>query len=137
MLSILMSQIPWRGYQLSPSAVVNVYERNSLIRVIPLFIKNPIMRLIYHSQGEKYFASQISNLGRISIPAGMDAYVSRFEFMLGRSASKLTNCAVASMNGMTVINFSRNIRESETERIFFSMLRKMGIHVFIDSNGSV
>ena len=41
------------------------------------------------------------------------------------------------MNGMTVINFSRNIRESETERIFFSMLRKMGIHVFIDSNGSV
>ena len=112
-------------------------ERNPLIRVIPLFIKNPIMRLIYHSQGEKYFASQISNLGRISIPAGMDAYVSRFEFMLGRSASKLTNCAVASMNGMTVINFSRNIRESETERIFFSMLRKMGIHVFIDSNGSV
>ena len=111
-------------------------ERNPFIRVIPLFIKNPIMRLIYHSQGEKYFASQISNLGRVRMPDGMEQYVDRFEFMLGRAASKLTSCAVASFNGKTVINFSRNIRETETERIFFSTLRKMGIHVFIESNGS-
>lgn len=110
-------------------------ERNPVIRVIPLFIKNPIMRLVYHSQGEKYFASQISNLGRVDLPEGMGEYVERFEFMLGRAASPLTSCAVASCNGRTVINFTRNIRETETERLFFTALRKMGLHVFIESNG--
>ena len=110
-------------------------ERNLFLRIVPLVIKNPLLKLGYLFQGNRYYASTISNLGQIALPDEISAYIERLDFMLGRPDSKRCVCAVVTCNDRMVINFSRTILESEVERVFFTELIKMGTHVKIESNG--
>ncbi len=44
-------------------------EKNALIRIIPLFIKSPVLRFAYNRFGPSQFTSTITNMGRVT-PAG-------------------------------------------------------------------
>ena len=109
-------------------------ERNVFIRAIPLFIKFIVLKMYYIFQGDRYFASTISNIGRIELPDGMKKYVDRIDFMPGRALAPRTNCSVVSYGGSTYINFTRTILESNIEKIFFTFLVKAGIPVFVEGN---
>ena len=102
--------------------------------VIPLFIKNIILRIIWDKNGEKKSCLSISNLGNVTIPEEMKPYVCGFDFILGNRASTPNNCGVISYDGRMHISFIRSIKEPVLEYKFFSKLRKMGISVKIDSN---
>ncbi len=107
---------------------------NRIIRAMPVFIKNPVMRLVYHFVGERVGCINISNLGNVTFPAPCDAYVRRFEFIIGVQYSYPNNCSVVSCQGKTFINMIRSTRESELERLFFSRLVELGLPVDIESN---
>ena len=109
-------------------------EENPVVKVIPLFIKNIILRIIWDKNGEKKSCLSISNLGNVTIPEEMKPYVSEFDFILGNRASTPNNCGVISYDGRMHISFIRSIKEPVLEYKFFSKLRKMGISVKIDSN---
>ena len=109
-------------------------ERNIFIRPIPLFIKFFVLKLYYIFQGDRYFASTISNLGKVELPDGMASRVTRIDFMPGRALIPRSNCSVVSYGGSTYINFTRNILEADIERTFFRNLVKMGIPVFVEGN---
>ncbi|MBQ9942632.1 MAG: hypothetical protein IJP03_06475 [Christensenellaceae bacterium] len=109
-------------------------ERNRLLRPVPLFIKNPVMRLIFYLSGDRNASTIISNLGRAQLPAEMAAHVKRLDFMLGSLSRTRVTCACVSYGENTVINFTRAIRESEVERIFFTTLVEMGVPVTVESN---
>ncbi len=109
-------------------------EENPVVKVIPLFIKNTILRIIWDANGEKRSCLSISNLGNVKIPEVMKPYVEGFDFILGNRATTPNNCGVISYNGKMRVNFIRSIREPYLERKFFTKLRKMGIPVKIESN---
>ena len=106
----------------------------TLLRLAPLGLKNLVMDGVYRRSGEKGGCLNISNLGRIELPAPMRAYVRRMEFIIGPQRSYPNNCSVLSYGGSTYINMIRNIRESELERRFFSRLVELGIPVDIETN---
>lgn len=110
-------------------------ERNIFIRIAPLFIKIPILIIAYIVAGDVNQCSTMSNLGLLDLPEEVGRYVKRADFMLGRSFFNRSSCACVSYDGTTVFNFTRNIKESELERIFFSTLVEEGVEVFIESNG--
>ena len=107
-----------------------------LIRAVPLPIKNVVMRIIYSMRGESKGCINLSNLGAVRLPAAMEPYVRRVEFIIGTQRSYPNNCSVASCGGKTYVNMIRNIRESELERRFFSRLVELGVPVTIESNAS-
>ncbi len=107
---------------------------NKIIRAMPLFVKNPVMRAVYHFVGERVGCLNVSNLGSVTFPEPYDAYVERFEFIIGVQYSYPNNCSVVSCKGKTYINMIRSIRESELERLFFSRLVELGLPVEIESN---
>ncbi|MDP2892495.1 MAG: hypothetical protein Q8O09_05095 [Bacillota bacterium] len=109
-------------------------ERNPVVRIMPLFIKNYAITLAFHFIGETRFTSALSNMGAIDVPEEMKAHIERFEFLLGPSKYNKVNCTVLSYDGTLNICFSRMIEESVVEREFFTMLVKMGIPVKIESN---
>ena len=111
-------------------------EKSLLARIPPLFLKNIVMRLVYDSVGETTSCLNISNLGLVRLPEEMEKYVDRFDFIIGPPASTPNNCSVASYKGKVYINFIRNIKEAELERLFFTTLVKLGLHVNIQSNQS-
>lgn len=109
-------------------------ERNAFIRLVPLFIKNPTLKLAFWLNGDRVSSSTLSNLGIITLPDEMTPYVSRFDFQLGPLRYNPVTCTCATYGGNLVINFSRDIRETDVERNFFTSLVKEGIPVTIESN---
>ena len=103
-------------------------------RVTPLFLKNLALRAVYSLVGESKGCLNVSNLGRIRTPEAMQPYVRRFDFIIGVQYTYPNNCSVASYGDVTCINMIRNIRETELERRFFSLLVELGVPVSIESN---
>ena len=109
-------------------------ERSVLVKLMPLFIKNAVMKLVFNAVGERKSCLSLSNLGAVKLPEVMEPYVERFDFILGVQATSPYNCGVLSYGNTLYINFIRNIREPELEYHFYRVLREMGIPVEAESN---
>lgn len=109
-------------------------EQNPLLKVVPLFLKNIVMRIVFDSIGERVACMCLSNLGQVKLPAEMEPFVERVEFVLGPQASAPYNCSVTSWKGKTFVNIVRNTVEPRLEQKFFTDLVKLGYHVKIETN---
>ena len=109
-------------------------ERNPLIKSIPLFLKNPVMKAVFEAVGERKSCLSLSNLGAVGLPEEMAPYVARLDFILGIQHSAPYNCGAISWGNTLYLNFIRNIREPELEYSFYQRLRQLGIPVTAESN---
>ena len=109
-------------------------ERLLIVRLLPLFIKNPVMKAIFLASGEKKSCLSLSNLGQVTLPEAMAPYVRRMDFILGPQASAPHNCGVISWDGKLYINMIRDIREPELEACLCRVLREMDLHITVQSN---
>lgn len=109
-------------------------EERLALRLVPLFLKNIVMKIIFNAVGERMGCLSLSNLGNIRLPEAMRPYVRRFDFVIGPQASAPNNCGVCSYGDTLCISLVRNTREPELERAFFTFLRRLGLHVKIESN---
>ena len=110
-------------------------ERLLAVRVLPLFIKNFVMKMVFNSVGEKKSCLSLSNLGAVDLPDVMKPYVERIDFILGVQATAPHNCGALSFGDTLYINMIRNIREPELENHFCRVLRELGLTVQAESNG--
>lgn len=109
-------------------------ERSIFVKIMPLFIKNAVMKAVFNAVGEKKSSLSVSNLGNILLPGEMMPYVERMDFILGVQATAPSNCGILSFRDTLYINFIRNIREPDLEYAFFRVLRDEGLPVTVDSN---
>jgi len=109
-------------------------EKNPLVRLIPLPIKNLVMKAIFNSVGEKKACLSLSNLGKITIPQIMESYVKRFDFILGVQATQPYNCGMVTYKDTIYLNFIRDIKDPELERHFYLVLQSLGVEVYVESN---
>lgn len=115
------------------SANVNV-SKNIFVRILPIFIKKRIMAKFESVMGDGYVTTTFSNLGLVSVPSEMQKYISDMNFILGRSRGKSTSVSAIGYNDKLYVTFSRRIKETEFERLFFTKLVKMGLFIEIESN---
>lgn len=109
-------------------------ERNPFLRVVPLPIKNVVMKAVYDSVGERKTCMSLSNVGLVKLPDVMKQYVKRIDFILGVQATAPYNCGMVSYGDTIYMNFIRNIRDAELERRFYAILQEMGLPVTVESN---
>ncbi len=130
----------WMGVEVTPKIMstkiaTNVSDERSLaIRLIPLPLKNMVMKAIFDAVGEKKACLSMSNLGAVEVPEAMEPYIRRMDFILGVQAAHPNNCGVLSYGGTLYINFIRNIRQSGLEDHFHRVLRDLGLPVTVESN---
>ena len=110
-------------------------ERNPMVRILPLIIKQPLMRLGYHILGnDKCTSATLSNLGLVKLPQQMSRHINRLDVLLGLPRGGRSECAVVSCCGKTSINFTRIMESPAIEREFFCELVKMGVPVYVETN---
>lgn len=109
-------------------------ERIWAVKILPLFIKNAVMKAVFHAVGERKSCLSLSNLGQVTLPEAMRPYVRRMDFILGVQSVAPHNCGVLSYGDTLYVNFIRNIREPELEAHFFRVLRELGLTVEVESN---
>lgn len=110
-------------------------EKNPAIRIIPLFIKSPILRLAYNKFGPSQFTSTITNMGRV-VPQGSSAGL-----IEGMSVTpppphrqiKIT-CGLITLNQKMVITFGSLTPVKELEKRFISFLTNEGVEVKLFRN---
>ena len=109
-------------------------ERKILLRLVPLFIKNIVMKIVFNSVGEKKSCLSFSNIGLISLPENMMPYVEKIDFILGPQAQAPYNCSAYTYKGILNVTFTRDIKESRLETYFFRELQALGIEASVQSN---
>lgn len=109
-------------------------QRNLLIRIVPLFIKDFVVRTFYTKVQDKNSSAGLTNMGALWVPESMKPYIERFDIYMGQPFSSRTNCAIISFGDVLTINFASSIVEADVERYFFRRLVRDGIHVRIESN---
>ncbi len=121
--------------QMAMKIASNVQSEEMLVvRMMPLFIKNIVMKAVFDTVGERKSCLSLSNLGVIRLPHEMEPYVERFDFILGAQATAPYNCGVVSYKDKLYVNFIRNIKESDFELEFYRVLKEHGIPVKAESN---
>ena len=111
-------------------------ERLAIVRLMPLFIKNFVMKAVYNAVGERTSCMTFSNLGRIELPEPMREYVERFDFILSVQSSTPFNCSAVSYGDTLFFNFIRGVKESRLEYHFHRALLSQGIVCEVESNNS-
>lgn len=111
-------------------------EKLMAVRVMPLFVKNFVMKAVFKSVGERKSCLSMSNLGTVKLPDAMIPYVERFDFVLGVQSTAPYNCGIVSYGDTMYVNFIRNIREADLEYYFHQVLQEMGITAEVESNQS-
>lgn len=109
-------------------------ERSLLVRVMPLFLKNLVMKAVFNAVGERKSCLSLSNLGAVKLPDVMSTYIERMDFILGAQATAPHNCGVLSYGDTLYINFIRSVQEPELEYRFYCVLRDLGLPVQVQSN---
>lgn len=111
-------------------------QRNPFIRVVPLFIKDFVVRMFYTKVQDKNSSAGLTNMGALKVPEDMKPFIDRFDIYMGQPFSSRTNCAIISFEDTLTVNFASCIIEADVERGFFRKLVEDGIHVTIESNRS-
>ena len=109
-------------------------ERQLAVRLLPLPIKNFVMKAVFDAVGERKSCLTLSNLGAIRLPEAIQPYVTRMDMILGVQAAAPHNCGIVSYGDTLYINFIRNIQESDLEYHFFRVLQSLGLPVTVESN---
>ena len=112
-------------------------QSNPFIRVVPLFIKDFVVRQFYTKVQDRNSSAGLTNMGALKVSDTMKPYIERFDIYMGQPFSSRTNCAIISFEDVLTINFASSIIEADVERYFFRKLVQDGIHVKIESNRDV
>ena len=109
-------------------------EKNILLRLFPLPIKNLAINTVFRAVGERSFTTTLTSIGLLKAPDAMMAHVERFELMLGASATPCCNCSLISTRSTMMLLFTRNQREATLPREMLRFLVEKGIPITVESN---
>lgn len=110
------------------------FEKNAVIRVVPLDVKQAVIKQAHRIIGDDLFTCCLSNLGVICLPGSMEPFISRFDFCLSNSDRIPLNCSLCSSKGIVSITFSSSMKETLVEQKFFRFLTGEGLNVTIESS---
>lgn len=109
-------------------------EKRLYVRLLPLWIKNLIMPIVFSRFGERGYTSSVSNLGVIILPKEIEDYISKVEVYPPPSVENKIKATIATYKDKMAICFGSTVDNTEVEKIFFRKLRKSEVNVKIESN---
>jgi hypothetical protein len=109
-------------------------EKLLIVKIMPLFIKNIVMKMVFNAVGERKSCLTLSNLGAVRLPAEMQPYVKHFDFVLSVPSSRPYNSGVISYGDTMRLSIVRNTEEPELELQLQAVARSLGLQLKVESN---
>ena len=109
-------------------------ERSILLRAVPLFLKDIVMKLVFNAVGERKSCFCFSNLGVVKTPEEFSNHVDRLDFVLGSQSAAPYNTSAITFGGKMYLNIIRNMKEPVLEREIYAVLRELGVPHTAESN---
>jgi len=110
-------------------------EKNPFIRIIPLFIKSPVLRIAYNRFGPSQFTSIVTNMGRVT-PKGPAAGLMQAMSVTPPPPHRdiKTTAGLITLGVDSIITFGSLTDNTELERGFVKWLTDAGLPVKIRNN---
>jgi len=108
-------------------------SRSLAFRLIPFPLKEVLYRFLFRFFGSSIYSGSISNLGAAALPAWAVEHVERFDFLPSPYVNK-SDIGVLSWKGLLHISLGSMDGSRELERLFFTRLRRLGLHVRLECN---
>lgn len=108
-------------------------EQNPLLRVVPLVLKNPVLRHMFR-RNEKGQTCTVSNMGRVELPEEMQPFFKRFEVILPATPSQPIKLGLVSYGDVLACSFSSRIEETDIQRFFLRFLQERGVEITVGCN---
>lgn len=108
-------------------------EQNPLLRVVPLALKNPVLRYLFR-RNEKGQTCTVSNMGRMDLPEEMRPFFERFEVVLPATPAQPVKLGLVSYGDVLACSFSSRIEETDIQRFFLRFLQEQGVEITIGCN---
>ena len=105
-----------------------------LIKTIPLFLKNIIVRLSY-LEIRKHSTITFSNIGRIGILGDYQKYIDYFLVLVSPDSVEKVKCSSCTFGNKIAFTFTSILNDNKIERTFYEFLTEKGIEVEVESNG--
>jgi NRPS condensation-like uncharacterized protein len=105
-----------------------------LVRILPLAIKNVVIKSVYMASLRAY-TSTMSNIGQIVIPPLYKDDIEHFEFLLNPTITDPIKVGICSYNNKLLVTFSSQLVKTHVQKEFFRKLSSDGMIVNIESNG--
>ena len=109
-------------------------QQNKLLRLVPLVIKNVVMKLVY-GRSALSSSTTITNVGKVDIDPLYEPYVEMFYAFLPMSKGQELKGTVNSYKDTLVFTFSSVFTDTCIQRTFFRKMAEEGIEVAIETNG--
>ncbi len=109
-------------------------QSNLFLKLIPIFIKDIVLKSRYARDGVKSFSVLLTNVGVFKVPQEMQRHIRHMEAIQGQTTIPRPQVAIISYADTMEITFSGTQKENDLEREFFRFLIKDGIAVKIESN---
>jgi len=109
-------------------------QQNIMLRVIPLFVKNFLLRSVYSVVSNRGATAAFSNLGIIKMPNEISNYIDKFDVITYNDYSSPIKVGIVSYEDKLSIAFSSVIEDSEIQKGFFTILSKNNVEVKIASS---
>jgi hypothetical protein len=100
-----------------------------MVRATPLFVKDIFLGWVYHHLSARIYSGVLSNLGRVEVPAEMEAHIESFEIVMSPGQVTKKTCTVISFGDELSVTISSIVESRELERLFFSTIAGCGIAV--------
>lgn len=108
-------------------------EKKWYLRAIPLFVKAPVLRMIFRMKDRAY-TTTLSNVGPVFLDPEYAGDIDRFHIMIGVSRKQPLKCAVCAWGDEVVVTFTSVFADSRLQKRFFGKLKEDGISVHLEGN---
>lgn len=106
------------------------------IKMIPLFLKKPIVRLSY-LEIRKYTTTTLSNIGRVGVIGAYKKYIDNFFILIAPEEVEKIKCSACSYENKMVVTFTSILKDARVQEEFVQTLKEQKIDVEIESNGVI
>ena len=108
----------------------NSMATNPIVRIMPLGLKNFVLKKMYGLLGEQVLSATLSNLGNIEKEFGSD--VCFYDFVLGATSATNIKCTLVSYGGTSVFTVTDSLRENPFGEAICQSLTEMEIPFYIE-----
>lgn len=109
-------------------------QKNKLLRVVPLVVKNLVMRLVYNRSALAY-TTTITNVGQIKFDSVYEPFIKMFRAFIAMSKNQYLKGTVCSYQDTLVFTFSSIFSDTSIQKEFFRKIAEDGVTVQIETNG--
>ena len=101
---------------------------------LPVFLKNPILQLVYSFFSNRIICNTLSNLGSISVPEEMKDEIVKIAMILVPGRPNRASASLATVNDTSVLTLTKANRETVFEDRICEYLKEDGLNVTLEGS---